>query len=72
MAASFFSRGEWRTQGAVAKHGVTILRAVREDIRTLWVTKDPELIKIVSGIRELEIRLGIQSSDEPRRSRRAA
>jgi hypothetical protein len=45
------------------------LRAVGENIRTLWINKDPELLKVLEGIRELEIKL--ESEDEPR-SRRAA
>jgi hypothetical protein len=39
------------------------LRAVREDIRTLWVNKDPELLTILDDIRKLKIKLGIQSEE---------
>ena len=48
------------------------LRAVRDDIRTLWLNKDPELLKIIESIRALEIKLGIRSSDELRRPHHAA
>jgi site-specific DNA recombinase len=42
------------------------LRAVREDIRTLWVDRDPELIHIIQNIRKLEIKFGIRSDDHRR------
>jgi hypothetical protein len=42
------------------------LRAVREDIRTLWVKRDPELIEIIQTIWKLEIKLGIRSEDDRR------
>ncbi len=45
---------------------VADLRAVREDIRTLWANKDPELLKILEGIRMLEFKFGIQSEDARR------
>ncbi len=42
------------------------LRAVREDIRTLWVKCDPELLEIIHNIRTLEIKFGIRSRDDHR------
>jgi DNA invertase Pin-like site-specific DNA recombinase len=39
------------------------LRAVREDIRTLWLNRDPELLEVLSNIRKLEIKFGIRSED---------
>jgi hypothetical protein len=49
------------------------LRAVREDIRTLWVKNDPELKKTILDIRALEKKLGISRDDNcPDAKRRAA
>ncbi|MDO8875555.1 MAG: recombinase family protein [Pseudolabrys sp.] len=42
------------------------LRAVREDIRTLWLNRDPELLEIIQKIRTLEIKCGIRSEDDRR------
>ena len=42
------------------------LRAVREDIRTLWVNRDPELLAIIQNIRTLEIKFGTRSKDDRR------
>lgn len=41
-------------------------RAVREDIRTLWLNRDPELLEIIQNIRTLEIKFGIRSKDDRR------
>ena len=46
-------------------------RAVREDIRTLWIAKDPELLKILENIRELEIRFEIRPAEDERWSQAA-
>jgi len=40
-----------------------ILRAVREDVRTLWANRDPELLEIIYTIRKLEIKFGTRSED---------
>ena len=37
------------------------LRAVSEDIRTLWVKRDPELLEILENIPKLEIKIGVRS-----------
>lgn len=39
------------------------LRAVREDIRTSLSNNDPELLSVLHGIRELEMKFGVRRSD---------
>jgi hypothetical protein len=39
------------------------LRAVREDVRTLWRDRDPELLEVLEGIQKLEVKFGIRSED---------
>lgn len=49
------------------------LRAVRKDIRTSYVNRDPELLTAVDGIQKLEIKFGTRSEDDrPDDLRRAA
>jgi hypothetical protein len=38
-------------------------RAVREDNRTLWRDRDPELLEALEDIQKLEVRFGIRSED---------
>jgi len=40
------------------------LRAVRDDIRTLMINRDPELREILANIRSLEIKFGIRPANE--------
>jgi site-specific DNA recombinase len=47
------------------------LRAVVEDIRTLYAKRDNELLGILENIRKLEIKFGIRSSEDDRQSRAA-
>jgi hypothetical protein len=47
------------------------LRAVRDDIRTLWVKNDPELKRIILDIHALETKLGIKREDGPPHRRAA-
>ena len=44
------------------------LRAVRDEIRTLWINRDPELVEIIEGIRALEAKLGSRSGDDRHRA----
>lgn len=44
---------------------ISQLRAVREDIRTLWVKRDSELLKIVESIRKLEKKFTVTGEARP-------
>jgi len=39
-------------------------RAVREDIRTLWANRDPDLLHILHNFTQLKIKFGIRSADQ--------
>jgi site-specific DNA recombinase len=58
----------------IASSGMTFpqLRAAVEDVRTLFIKKDPELMTILENIKKLEIKFGIQSEDDPHVNRRLA
>jgi hypothetical protein len=42
------------------------LLAVRDEVRTLWINRDPELLEIMENIRKLETKFGIQPKDDRR------
>jgi hypothetical protein len=46
---------------------------MREDIRTLYITRDPELLSILENISKLEEKFGIRRDDDrPDTDRRTA
>jgi site-specific DNA recombinase len=40
------------------------LRAVRDDVRTLWMNRDPELLEIFANIQALEIKCGVRPASD--------
>lgn len=48
------------------------LRAFREDVRTSWLRRDPELVDILAGIEKLEIKLGIRLISDQQNARHQA
>jgi hypothetical protein len=46
--------------------GLPKLRAVREDIRTLWINRDPELMSVLEDIRKLEMKFGTRTENKRR------
>ena len=55
-----------RQRDAVVNDFTSMVRAVRDEIRTLWINRDPELVDVIESIRELEIKLRVNSPDRGR------